>query len=175
MTDQHSRIRQAIRSALQSGPKNTPELVRATGFDGQMMGNHLKALLREGAISRVETTKGRYRYYIGLTAPNYTGYVPAVRNIDAPRLTSRVSYSMPIRRVNVGAGNGRVNRITLSAEPFSIPAFVAPLYSPTQGQCDPAQPGNPTGEDADVTTHTVVAVPLTGPGALNPLPANGGM
>lgn len=47
--------------------------------------------------------------------------------------------------------------------------------SPATGQCDPAQPGNPTGEDADVTTHTVVAVPLTGPGALNPLPANGGM
>lgn len=167
MIDQHSRIRQAIRFALHSGPKNTPELVKATGYDGQMMGNHLKALLREGAISRVETTKGRYRYYIGLTAPNYTGYVPAVRNTDAPRLTSRVIYSMPIRRVNVGADNGRVNRITLSAEPFSIPAFVAPLYSPTQGQCDPAQPGNPTGERSDVTTVD----PLTTPGALNQPPA----
>jgi hypothetical protein len=44
-------------------------------------------------------------------------------------------------------------------------------HSPTQGQCDPAQPGNPTGTRSDVTT----AAPLTGPGALNPLPANGGM
>jgi hypothetical protein len=43
--------------------------------------------------------------------------------------------------------------------------------SPTTGACDPAQPGNPTGTRSDVTT----AAPLTGPGALNPLPANGGM
>jgi hypothetical protein len=47
--------------------------------------------------------------------------------------------------------------------------------SPITGQCDPAQPGNPTGTRSDVTTHAVVAVTLSGPGALNPLPANGGM
>ena len=52
---------------------------------------------------------------------------------------------------------------------------INPSYSPAQGVCDPAQPGNPTGRSSDVTTHAVVAVPLTGPGALNPLPANGGM
>jgi hypothetical protein len=46
---------------------------------------------------------------------------------------------------------------------------VIPSHSPTQGQCDPAQPGNPTGTRSDVTK------PLTGPGALEPLPATGGM
>ena len=120
MTDPHTRIRQAIRDALQSGPKNTPELVKATGYDGQMMGNHLKTLLRQGEISRVETTKGRYRYYIGLTAPNYTGYVPAVRNADVPRLTTKMEYAVPIRRVTFGADNGRANRVTLPAEPFEV-------------------------------------------------------
>ena len=120
MTDPHTRIRQAIRDALQSGPKNTPELAFATGHKGQIMGNHLKHLLRQGEISRVETTKGRYRHYIGLTAPNYTGYVPAVRNADVSRLTAKMEYAVPIRRVSFGADSGRVNRVTLAAEPFEV-------------------------------------------------------
>lgn len=59
------------------------------------------------------------------------------------------------QRKNRGGGVSRYYRLT---------------HSPIQGACDPAQPGNPTGERSDVTRKTVVAVSLT-PGALNQPPA----
>jgi hypothetical protein len=67
--------------------------------------------------------------------------------------------------------DGRILRGRRDREDMAQEYSINPSYSPTQGQCDPAQPGNPTGTRSDVTT----AAPLTGPGALNPLPANGGM
>ena len=155
----HSEGCKAVLAALERSPKTTPELVTATGINGAKLGNCIKALLLVGKISRVEIRKERFQYYIGLTAPNYAGYVPVVRL--AARPARHNAYTGPIRRVPIGAVS------------VTLPAFPWEINSPAQGQCDPAQPGNPTGTRSDASTHAVVAVPLTTPGALNPLPATG--
>ena len=117
MTNPHTRIRDAIKAALQSGPKTTPELVRASGYDGQMMGNHLKMLLRQGEISREAISKGRWRYYIGLTAPDYAGYIPEKRKEPEPKA------SIPVKRINVARsyfGEAPPIIITLPAAPWEV-------------------------------------------------------
>jgi hypothetical protein len=118
MTNPHTRIRDAIKAALQSGPKTTPELVRASGYDGQMMGNHLKMLLRQGEISREAITKGRWRYYIGLTAPDYAGYIPEKRQAPEPR-----KPAFPIKQINVARsyfGEAPPIIISLPAAPWEV-------------------------------------------------------
>lgn len=116
----HTIIRDAILAALQSGPKNTPELVAATGYDGQMMGNHIKTLLRTEKISREQISKGRWRYYIGTTAPNWTGYVP-----DKPKSKAPPKASIPTKQINVARsyfGEAPPIIITLPAAPWEVAA-----------------------------------------------------
>lgn len=96
---------------------------------------------------------------------------------DARPILLNLAKTKAARSHNTGAG--QYSATTWELLPNGQRAVMAQMaiqyYSPTQGQCDPAQPGNPTGTRSDVTTHAVVAVTLSGPGALNPLPANGGM
>lgn len=91
------------------------------------------------------------------------GQVRANTNLDRPPLERAFASMLADGRI-VRGDNLRNNCCTYS---------INPSYSPTQGQCDPAQPGNPTGERSDVTKKTVVAVSLTAPGALNQPPATG--
>ena len=159
----HSQGCKAVLAALEPSPKTTPELVTATGINGAKLGNCIKALLQQGKISRTQVSRFRFQYYFGDSAPGWTP-------IEQQPPKRPLQYRQPVKVVNVSRsyfGDSHPINITLPAAPWET-------YSPTTGACDPAQPGNPTGEDADVTTHTVVAVPLTGPGAF-PLPANGGM
>jgi hypothetical protein len=95
------------------------------------------------------------------------GTITAIRNSikrDRHKIDNALVYMV---------ADGRVKRLNRPTRGGSVPAVfqINPYYSPTQGQCDPAQPGNPTGTRSDVTT----VEPLTGPGALEPLPATGGM
>lgn len=115
-------IRAEILAALQSGPKTTHELVSHILREGIELSSRIKMLLRDGEISRVEITKGRYRYYIGATAPGWAGYVPAVRNPDVPRLTRSTKYAQPVRVVVFPTDSGRVNRVTLPKEPDGVRA-----------------------------------------------------
>lgn len=115
-------VKADILAALKSGPKTTPELVTATMREGLELSSRIKMLLKDGEISRVEITKGRFRYYIGTTAPNWRGYVPAVRNLTAARLTSQMEYRVPVRRMAFDADSGRTNRVTLPAAPWEIRA-----------------------------------------------------
>ena len=93
--------------------------------------------------------------------------IRSVIGIDRHKIDNALVYMV---------ADGRVKRLNRPTRGGSVPAVfqINPHYSPATGQCDPAQPGNPTGTRSDVTTHAVVAVSLSGPGALNPLPANGG-
>lgn len=122
IADKNRTIRAAIVGALQSGPKTTHELVSATRIEGTDLSSRIKMLLKDGEISRVETTKGRYRYYIGDTAPGWTGYVPAVRNPDVPRLTGATKHAVAVSRVTYPLEGGRVNRVTLPAAPWEAAA-----------------------------------------------------
>ena len=118
MTYPHTRIREAFKTALQSGPKTTPELVRASGYDGQMIGNHLKMLLRQNEISREEIVKGRWRYYIGLTAPDYAGYIVEKRQPPEPR-----KPAFPVKQINVARsyfGEAPPIIISLPAAPWEV-------------------------------------------------------
>lgn len=63
-----------ILDALTQGPKTSPELASALGIDGRFLSNTIKHLLRTNQISRVQLSKGRWRYYIGQTAPDWQGY-----------------------------------------------------------------------------------------------------
>lgn len=115
--DKTAAIRAAILTALESGPKTTPELIEATGWAGLELSNRTKMLLREGLISREEITKGRFRYYAGTTAPGWTGYVPSRQDSTAAWRTRGTDYKVPVVRMNYPAEGGRTNRVTLVAVP----------------------------------------------------------
>ena len=51
-------------------------------------------------------------------SPGFDGRTYLVRNPDVARLTSKMEYAVPIRRVTFGADNGRSNRITMPAAPW---------------------------------------------------------
>lgn len=90
------------------------------------------------------------------------GTITAIRNTikrDRHKIDNALVYMV---------ADGRVKRLNRPTRGGSVPAVfdIDPRYSPTQGQCDPAQPGNPTGTRSDVTTVD----PLTTPGALNQPP-----
>ena len=115
-------LAEIITRHLQSGPKDTEELRTLTGMAGGTLSNAVRELLRKGKISRVETTKGRYRYYIGDTAPGWTGYVPASRKPDAARLTTQTKHTVPVRRLAFPGEGGRFNRVTVVAYPWEVAA-----------------------------------------------------
>lgn len=120
-----------IIAALQSGPKTSADLSLAVDVDGQRLGNFLRYLLRTEQISRVEKPTGRFTYWIGLTAPGYRGYHVRPREVRPAR--QPMAYAMPVRHIVTPPLSGQhTNKITLPKEPW---------YSPTSGDCDPAQPG----------------------------------
>ena len=112
--------RATILAALERGPLMTKEIIAATGISGSYLGNIIKALMREQLISREEVTIGRWRYYIGQTAP-----VSQPKPKPAPRPPMR--YSIPVRHIEVPRfaelssntqASPQTMKITLPAEPW---------------------------------------------------------
>lgn len=126
-----------ILAALASGPKTSADLTAICDVDGCRCANTYRKLLRTGQISRVEKPKGKFTYWIGTTAPGWTGYRPCNRE---PRgglnaIRAPMAYPMPVRHIIAPPLPGvHVNKITLPKEPW---------YSPTSGDCVPALPGKP--------------------------------
>jgi len=105
----------AILKALKAGPKLPAELRAAVGVERQRLANEIKTLLRNGKISRQAISVGRWRYYIGKTAPEWTGYRPETRKPPAT-----TAHAMPVKRIEFAADCGRMNRVTLPAFPWEI-------------------------------------------------------
>jgi len=105
----------AILKALKAGPKLPAELRAAVGVERQKLANEIKTLLRTGKISRQSISTGRWRYYIGKTAPEWTGYRPETRKPPAT-----TAHSMPVKRIEFAADCGRMNRVTLPLLPWEI-------------------------------------------------------
>lgn len=111
----NSKIKAAILKALQTGPKLPSELRDTVGAERQKLANEIKTLLRAGKISRQSISTGRWRYYIGKTAPEWTGYAPGKRKPPAT-----TAHAMPVKRIEFAADCGRMNRVTLPAFPWEI-------------------------------------------------------
>lgn len=108
-----------ILDALTKGPKTSPELAQALQMEGRFLSNTIKYLLKGNKISRVEISKGRWRYYIGQTAPNWEGYTPQAK--PQPKQTHRI----PVKTIDVSRnyfGDATPIRITLPAAPWEIRA-----------------------------------------------------
>lgn len=105
-----------ILAMLDASPKTTPELVTATGIKGAKLGNVIKALLREGKISRTLITRGRYCYYHGDSAP---GWVPIAE--QPPKVPT--THAVPVKVVDVAVsyfGDAVARRVTLPAAPWEM-------------------------------------------------------
>ena len=105
----------AIIKALKAGPKLPAELRKAVGLERQKLANEIKTLLRTGKISRQAISTGRWRYYIGKTAPEWTGYKPEARKPPAT-----TAHAMPVKRIEFAADCGRMNRVTLPLLPWEV-------------------------------------------------------
>ena len=105
----------AIIKALKAGPKLPAELRKAVGLERQKLANEIKTLLRTGKISRQAISTGRWRYYIGKTAPEWTGYKPEDRKPPAT-----TAHAMPVKRIEFAADCGRMNRVTLPLLPWEV-------------------------------------------------------
>ena len=150
--------------AALTAPMRKQEIINATGIRGAVLGNILKTLLRTNQISRAPISRERFCYYPGNTAPGW------VKPEDA-KPKPKLQYRVPVKRVEVFReyfGEPRRAAVTLPAGPWE-----AAINLPVLGECGPAQPGY-VGGAAHGVTRAATALPLTRPGALNPLPANGG-
>lgn len=83
---------QAILDALTRGPLTTKEITAITGVSGGYLANTIKPLLASGKVSRVEVTKGRWRYYIGQTAP---------KPVEPPPPRRIIRHAIPVRQVTI--------------------------------------------------------------------------
>lgn len=110
----------AILAALQSGPMDTKAIIAATGLHGTTLGNVIRGMLKDGLVSRTEVTTGRWRYYLGQTAP-----ASPPRAKRAPKTALR--YQVPVRQIEVhrhteysrnSSANTQIMKITLPAEPW---------------------------------------------------------
>lgn len=115
----NDQVKAAILKALGSGPKLPTELRSTVGQEGQKLANNIKTLLRAEQISRVQVSVGRWRYYIGKTAPAWKGYHPESRN---PKQKPMPQHAMPVKRIEFAADCGRMNRVTLPAFPWDLHA-----------------------------------------------------
>lgn len=107
----------AILKALASGPKTPAELREAAGDERKCLSNCIKALLRNKQISRVKISVGRFKYYIGQTAPGWDGYQP-----ENKKLEPQTNHHMPVKRIEFAADCGRTNRVTIPALPWEAHA-----------------------------------------------------
>ena len=107
----------AILKALNSGPKMPAELRDTVGQKGQKLANNIKHLLRTEQISRVEVSVGRWRYFIGNTAPAWKGYHPETRK---PKPMPK--HSVPVRYIEFFADSGRMNRVSVVLAPWEVRA-----------------------------------------------------
>ena len=111
-----------IIAALQSGPKSSADLSLAVDVDGQRLGNFLRQLLRTEQISRVEKPKGKFTYWIGTTAPGWSGYRPCDREPRGGISMTRppMAYAIPVRHIISEPMPGQhTNKITLPLEPWA--------------------------------------------------------
>lgn len=107
----------AILKALKAGPKLPAELRAAVGVERQKLANEIKTLLRTGKISRQAISAGRWKYFYGKTAPEWTGYRPETRKPPAT-----TAHAMPVKRIEFAADCGRMNRVTLPLPPWDLHA-----------------------------------------------------
>lgn len=108
-----------ILDALLKGPKTTPELAQETGIEGRYLSNTIRQLLRTNKISRVEISKGRWKYYYGQTAPEWTGYDPKPKEPPKPK------HRIPVKTIDVSKSyfaDAVPIRITLPAAPWELSA-----------------------------------------------------
>jgi hypothetical protein len=109
-----------ILAALQKGPKTPQEIRDDIGEHDKSLTSMMTYLLRTEKISREQLSKGRWRYYIGTTAPNWTGYVP-----DKPKSKAPPKASIPVKRINVARsyfGEAPPIIITLPLAPWEVAA-----------------------------------------------------
>jgi len=119
MTNQHPHT--AILAALKQGPKTPKEIRDAIGVHDKSISSTMTFLLRQGEISREEVSKGRWRYYIGTTAPNWKGYVPDKPKPKLPKPKTNI----PTKQINVARsyfGEAPPVMITLPAAPWEVAA-----------------------------------------------------
>lgn len=110
-------LRAAILVELAKGPRTSQELRAATGETRQYLANAVKHLLRSGGISRQEISMGRWRYYIGDTAPKWAGYVPDYRK---PKPVPK--HAIPVRQMEFPTESGRTNRVSVPMPPWEVAA-----------------------------------------------------
>lgn len=108
----------ALLAALDQGPKVTAELYDVVQMRGTSLGNLIRELLHKGLISRETTSRGRYRYYIGHTAP---GWIAAK---EAPP-KRKMEYRVPVKHTNVARdyfNEARPVMITITRAPWECAA-----------------------------------------------------
>lgn len=121
--EQVNAIRSKIVLLIEQGPKTSAEIAASLGIGGSSLGNDFKELLRSEAISRVELSKGRYRYYIGQTAPAASDKAEIAKKAEPKRM----QYAVPVRKVivrpfSIAGENGTSAEITLPAAPWEAAA-----------------------------------------------------
>lgn len=118
-------IQTAILDALAKGPKTPQEIRDAIGEYEISLSNTMTYLLRTESISRAETSKGRWKYYIGKTAPGWDGYKPYVPGRTLSAKAEPAKYKIPVKRINVAKtyfGDAVPITITMPAAPWEVAA-----------------------------------------------------
>lgn len=102
-----------ILDALTQGPKTSPELALVVQVEGKYLANVVRYLLKQDKISRVQLSKGRWRYYIGQTAPDWQGYDTKPK--------PKPQHRIPVKTIDVARnyfGDATPIRITLPLPPW---------------------------------------------------------